>query len=494
MIQSEKLILSIDQGTTSSRVILFDETFSIRHIEQRDIILTYPHNGWVEQDANAIWQDVQDMIQNCLNLYPNKIQSIGITNQRETIVAWDKKTGSPLAPAIVWQDRRTAAECLTLKNQGHEDIVASKTGLLLDPYFSASKISWLFRQNPIWREQAQKGDILIGTMDTWLIWNLTSGQSHTTDATNASRTMLFNIHDQKWDTDLLSLFNVPIECLPRVLDCVDEFGTLSNKFSEAIPIYGVAGDQQAALIGQCCFDVGSMKSTYGTGCFVLFNTGTKAISSQHKLLTTIAYRFDNIPHYAIEGSIFIAGAAIQFLRDQLHFFGQSMITHDMATSVSDNHGVYFVPALTGLGAPYWNSEARGAVFGLTRDTRIEHIVRAALEAQAYQTYDLLSAIQRDTNTKITSLRVDGGLVANEFMCQFLADLLNIDIDVPEIIESTALGAAMLAYKGLYKTPLSDLAKLRHSKGCYEPKMNDVTRKNLLQEWHSYIGKLLYTPL
>jgi glycerol kinase len=490
MTDNSPLILSIDQGTTSSRVILFDQEFNIRHVEQRTVELFYPQNGWVEQDATTIWHDVRDMVLSCLKLYPNCIRSIGITNQRETVILWDKHTGKPIAPAIVWQDRRTAHECQNLKSKGHEPSITQKTGLLLDPYFSASKIAWVLKQNL----DLNTDNILVGTIDTWLIWNLTGGQSHVTDATNASRTMLFNIHENKWDEELLSLFDIPRVILPRTLNCVDDFGTLSNDiFSEPVPIRGVAGDQQAALIGQCCFDAGMMKSTYGTGCFALLNTGNIAAVSKNKLLTTIAYRFDDITTYATEGSIFVAGAAIQFLRDQFHFFDHATITNDMATSVPDNHGVYFVPALTGIGAPYWDAEARGAVFGLTRDTTINHLVRAALEAQAYQTHDLLTAMAHDTGQHTISLRVDGGLVANEFMCQFLADILNITIDVPEVIESTALGAAILAHKGLYGTSLHDLSKLRKTAKTFMPKMNHDTRQKYLNEWNLYIQKLLYAP-
>lgn len=489
------LILAIDQGTTSSRTILFDHNFSIKSIEQKEIILTYPYNGWVEQDALAIWHDVRDMVQKSIREYPS-IQAIGITNQRETIVLWDKFTGIPIAPAIVWQDRRTADHCEQLKKSGKETIISQKTGLLLDPYFSASKLQWLLDNVEDAREKAKNNQLLCGTMDSWILWNLTGGKIHATDATNASRTMLYNIYEHKWDEELLSLFDIPASLLPKVFDSVADFGILNqNDFEKPIPITGIAGDQQAALIGQAGFNEGDIKSTYGTGCFMLFNCGQKPISSNYKLLTTIAYQIKGKTTYALEGSIFIAGAAIQFLRDQLKFLNTAQDSDAMALSVPDSNDVYFVPALTGMGAPYWDSHARGAIFGLTRNTKPEHIVRAALEAQSYQTYDLITIMQKDTNIKLGSLKIDGGLSHSEFMAQDLADILDCTIDVPEILESTALGAAMLASLGvgLYED-FEDLKSIRQTKKLYKPHINQTLRHTRLKKWHDHIKRLLYTPV
>jgi glycerol kinase len=489
------LILAIDQGTTSSRTILFDHNFSIKSIEQKEIILTYPHNGWVEQDALAIWHDVRDMVQKSIREYPS-IKAIGITNQRETIVLWDKLTGTPIAPAIVWQDRRTADNCEQLKEAGKETIISQKTGLLLDPYFSASKLKWLLDNVKDARKKANNNELLCGTMDSWILWNLTGGKIHATDATNASRTMLYNIYEHKWDEELLSLFDIPATLLPEVFDSVTDFGTLNqNDFEDQIPIKGIAGDQQAALIGQAGFNEGDIKSTYGTGCFMLFNCGQKPISSNYKLLTTIAYQIKGKTTYALEGSIFIAGAAIQFLRDQFKFLNTAQDSDAMALSVPDSNDVYFVPALTGMGAPYWDSHARGAIFGLTRDTKPEHIVRAALEAQSYQTFDLITIMQKDTNIKLGSLKIDGGLSHSEFMAQDLADILDCTIDVPEILESTALGAAMLASLGigLYKD-FEDLRSIRQTKKLYKPQMSQTLRHARLKKWHDHIKRLLYTPV
>ena len=487
-------ILAIDQGTTSSRTILFDKNFSIQSIEQKDITLTYPQNGWVEQDALKIWHDVRDMVLKAIHDNPS-IAAIGITNQRETIIIWDKDTNLPIAPAIVWQDRRTASRCEELKQKNLEPMINQKTGLLLDAYFSASKIEWLLNTIKGAREAADNGKLLCGTIDSWLLWNLTGGKIHATDATNASRTMLFDIHKNEWDDELLTLFNIPKNLLPQVLDSNSHFGTLDSAiFKTQIPITGIAGDQQAALIGQTCFDKGDIKSTYGTGCFILFNCGTKPVLSKHKLLTTIAYRINNQTTYALEGSIFIAGAAIQFLRDQFKFIHTAQESDAAAQSVPDSNGVYFVPALTGMGAPYWDSQARGAIFGLTRNTKAEHIIRAALEAQSFQTYDLIDTMIKDIEVSPKSLKIDGGLSASEFMAQDLANILQIEIDVPEISESTALGAAMLASLGcgLYKN-LDELSSIRKTKKLYKPDIDQTIRQSRIKNWQDYIKRLLYTP-
>jgi glycerol kinase len=487
-------ILAIDQGTTSSRTIIFDQNFDSHEIFQTPVTLFYPHNGWVEQDALAVWHGVRDLILQSIKT-GRAIKTIGITNQRETIIVWDRLTGLPLAPAIVWQDQRTASICEHLKSEGYEQTVREKTGLRLDPYFSGTKLAWLIQNNPEVQTAIQNGSALCGTMDCWILWNLTGRNIHATDATNASRTLLYNIHSNEWDKDLLTLFKIPESILPRVLNSTDDFGMLDKElFGAEIPISGMAGDQQAALIGQTCFKQGEMKATYGTGCFALLNIGDRAILSHNQLLTTIAYRIGSKTCYALEGSIFIAGAGIQFLRDQLQFFDHSSDSELIALNAPANHTVYFVPALTGLGAPYWNSDIRGAIFGLTRDTTIGHITRATLEAQAYQTYDLIQSMKDDAGTLPSILRVDGGLVQNKFMCQYLADILNCDVDVPVVTESTALGAAMLAAlgSGMVKD-LDELQSIRKTGQLFKPNMSEDTRTQRLKGWHDHIQQLLYAP-
>lgn len=486
-------ILSIDQGTTSSRAILFSTDGKILAIRQKELTLHYPHNGWVEQNARDIWHDTLWACRAVMNdRHTDRIAAIGITNQRETTILWDRKTGEPVYNAIVWQDRRTADICATLKNQGHEAKVTDKTGLLLDPYFSATKIAWILDHVEGARARAEHGDLAFGTVDCFLLWKLTGGKVHATDATNASRTMLFNIRTQQWDDELLALFNIPRAILPDVRDNVAAFGeTDPALLGQSIAIGGIAGDQQAALIGQACFSKGMVKSTYGTGCFALMNSGETFSSSRNRLLTTQAYRLNGRSTYAVEGSIFVAGAAVQWLRDGIHLFRQAEESETLATSVPHTNGVYFVPAFTGLGAPYWNPHARGAIMGLTRESTAAHITRAALEAQAYQTLDLMDAMKADTGTMPDVIRADGGLVANQFVCQFLADMLDRPVDVPAVTETTALGAAFLAglQAGLYQD-LDDISGRWQRARRYDAAMPAERRASLYEGWKRAIGSVI----
>ncbi|MDG0972413.1 MAG: glycerol kinase GlpK [Porticoccaceae bacterium] len=444
------LIMALDQGTTSSRTILFDQNYQIVEQTQQEFAQHFPADGWVEHDPMDIWNTTLATAKQALinaGVSARDIAAIGITNQRETTVVWDRQTGQPIYNAIVWQDRRTAALCNQLKDQNLEAIVSEKTGLLLDPYFSATKVAWILDNVDGARARADRGELAFGTVDSWLLWNLTGGQ-HATDATNASRTMLFNIHSGDWDDDLLALFNVPRSLLPAVKDSAADFGTTSL-LGEAINIYGVAGDQQAATLGQACFDVGMMKSTYGTGCFALLNTGDTAVTSTNRLLTTIAYQLDGKPTYALEGSIFIAGAAVQWLRDGLGIIESASQSGQLAGDADPSQAVYMVPAFTGLGAPWWDADARGALLGLTRGTGPAEIAKAALESVCYQTLDLLNAMRADwaqgaSQQTDTVLRVDGGMVASNWTMQCLADILQAPVDRPVIAETTALGAAWLA--------------------------------------------------
>ena len=442
-------ILAMDQGTTSSRAILFNQQYAIVEQAQMEFDQHFPDSGWVEHNPADIWQTSLDTAKQAVaqaGIKPDQIAAIGITNQRETTLLWDRATGEPIYNAIVWQDRRTADYCNNLKDQGHEAMVSAKTGLLLDPYFSATKIAWLLDNVEGARERAERGELAFGTMDSWLLWNLTEGQSHATDATNASRTMLYNIHQGHWDEELLTLFNIPASLLPDVKDCAADFGnTKLLGDSSVIPILGIAGDQQAATVGQACFETGMMKSTYGTGCFALLNTGTTAVASSNKLLTTIAYQLDGKVTYALEGSIFIAGAAVQWLRDGLGIIDSAKQSGELAQQADDNQDVYMIPAFTGLGAPWWDADARGALLGLTRGTGPAEIARAALESVCYQTLDLLNAMHADWDQSAeTVLRVDGGMVASDWTMQRLADILQAPVDRPMIAETTALGAAWLA--------------------------------------------------
>lgn len=481
-------LLAIDQGTTSSRAIVFSLAGEPLVTQQKELHLFYPHNGWVEQDATAIWDDTLWAVRECLQAYPD-VAGFGITNQRETTVLWDRRTGKPLYNAIVWQDRRTAAYCQSLKQQGVEPKVSQKTGLLLDPYFSATKLVWLLDNIDGARARAQRGELAFGTIDTWLLWNLTGGRVHATDATNAARTMLFNIQTGTWDDELLEIFDIPKSLLPEVRDNAADFGTTDPElFGKTYKIAGMAGDQQAALIGQVCFAPGMIKSTYGTGCFALMNIGHEFRVSQNRLLTTIGYQLNGVTTYALEGSIFVAGAAIQWLRDNLNFFSKSSESEALALSVSNTDGVYFVPAFTGLGAPYWEPQARGCLTGLTRETTKAHIVRAALEAQAFQTLDLMGAMVKDSGVDPAVIRADGGLVANRFMCQFLADMLNKPIEIPRCHETTALGAAYLAalQLGLCPSP-QDLAQHWVRDAVYTPNMTPAERARHAAGWQKAVA-------
>ena len=440
------LIIALDQGTTSSRTIIFDQNYQIVEQAQQEFTQHFPEDGWVEHDAMDIWNTTLATAKQAMasaGVTAKDIAAIGITNQRETTVIWDRQTGEPIYNAIVWQDRRTAALCNQLKEQGLESSVTKKTGLLLDPYFSATKVAWILDNVSGARDRAERGELAFGTVDSWLLWNLTDGE-HATDATNASRTMLYNIHRGYWDDELLELFNVPRSLLPEVKDSAADFGTTSL-LGDPINIYGIAGDQQAATLGQACFDVGMMKSTYGTGCFALLNTGDTAVTSTNRLLTTIAYQLDGKPTYALEGSIFIAGAAVQWLRDGLGIIESASQSGQLAKDADPTQSVYMVPAFTGLGAPWWDADARGALLGLTRGTGPAEIAKAALESVCYQTLDLLNAMRADwTQEAETVLRVDGGMVASDWTMQCLADILQAPVDRPVIAETTALGAAWLA--------------------------------------------------
>lgn len=488
-----KTLLAIDQGTTSSRAILFSTEPKILAIRQKELELHYPKKGWVEQNPEDIWNDTLWACESIIGQEneAKEIAAIGITNQRETTIVWDRGTGGPVYNAIVWQDRRTADYCNELKKAGYEEKITGKTGLLLDPYFSATKVKWILDNVEGAREKAEAGELAFGTVDSFLLWRLTKGQVHATDATNASRTMLYNIVEGQWDTELLELFNIPASLLPEVHDNCHNFG-IANIAGKEITIGGMAGDQQAAMIGQACFKEGMVKSTYGTGCFALMNIGEKFKTSQNRLLTTIAYQFEGRTTYAIEGAIFVAGAAIQWLRDNLNFFENAEESEALATSVPDNNEVYFVPAFTGLGAPYWDPQARAAITGLSRESTKAHITRAALEAQAFQTHDLMGAFIADSGHDPALLRVDGGLVANGFVCQFLADILNRSVEVPEIVETTALGAAYLAglQAGVFNS-LEDISNNWKLAQKYEPAIDKQTRENHLKKWSLEIKRVLF---
>lgn len=501
-------ILSIDQGTTSSRAIVFDGQQTIAGVGQREFTQHFPQSGWVEHDANEIWNGVLGVCKAALadaGIAASDLAAIGITNQRETVFVWDRKTGEPVHNAIVWQDRRTAPFCADLKKAGHEATFTEKTGLLLDPYFSGTKIRWLLDNVEGLRARAEAGELAFGTSDSWLIWKLTEGQEggarHVTDATNACRTLLFNIATQQWDDELLELMGVPRAMLPEVLDCAADFGVAGADILGAeVPIYGVAGDQHAATIGQACFEPGMFKSTYGTGCFALLNTGSSLVPSHNRLLTTLAYRLNGETTYALEGSIFIAGAAVQWLRDGLKILDDASKSGGMAEGSDPTEQVYLVPAFTGMGAPYWDAEARGAMFGLTRNTGPNEVARAALEAVCYQTRDLLEAMQKDwaasqgtdaQTTGDTVLRVDGGMVASNFTMQFLSDMLDAPVDRPEILETTALGAAWLAGSRAGVWPdMADFAKRWKLERRFEPEMDGETRDRKYAGWKDAVSRTL----
>jgi len=488
-------LLAIDQGTSSSRAIVFTHTGVPMGQCQIDLSLYYPKEGWVEQDPEEMWTNILQCIHQVLSdlrLKAKDIAVVGITNQRETTIIWDKNTGQPIYRAIVWQDRRTSEICKQLEQHPINISLKEKTGLLLDPYFSASKILWLLNNIPNAREQAERGELLFGTVDTFLLWRLTKGKVHATDATNASRTLLFNIQTQQWDDEILHAFNIPATLLPTVLDSSADFGVIDKEyFNHSIPIGSMIGDQQAATVGQACFERGMVKSTYGTGGFLFLNTGEKTVSSTHKLLSTVAYRIKGKVTYGLEGSIFSAGATIKWLRDKLQLIKTASETSELAQSIHDTGGVYLIPGFTGLGAPYWDSNARGALLGLTSNSGVEQIVRAALESVAYQTRDLLTAMASDMQEQVTTLRVDGGMTANTWLLQFLADILNLEIQKPACIETTALGAAYLAglQIGTYHS-LSDISNLWQANQSFFPQMLSDQRQRLCHGWEQAIAKVV----
>ena len=494
----ERYIMALDQGTTSSRCIIFDKQGEIISSAAKEFTQFFPENGWVEQNPKEIWSSQLAVMVEALaakGIESSEIAAIGITNQRETTILWDKKTGEPVYNAIVWQCRRTAPVIDDLKRRGAEKMIREKTGLIPDAYFSATKIAWILDHVEGAREKAERGELLFGTVDTWLIYKLTRGKVHATDYTNASRTMLYNIHTLEWDTQLLELFNVPKVILPEVRDSSGIYGYTDEKvFGCSIPIAGVAGDQQAALFGQCCFEEGEAKNTYGTGCFLLMNTGEKAVYSGHGLLTTIAIGMEGRVTYALEGSVFVAGAAIKWLRDEMKLIESAEETEKLALSVKDSNGVYVVPAFTGLGAPYWDAYARGAVFGLTRGTGRAHFVRATLESLAYQSTDVIRAMEEDAGISLESLRVDGGASANNFLMQFQADLLGAEILRPEIIESTALGAAYLAgiAIGMYKDR-EEICQNRQISRTFRPEIAREVASKMYEGWQQVVARIKTLP-
>ncbi|MDZ8050248.1 MAG: glycerol kinase GlpK [Aulosira sp. ZfuVER01] len=488
-----KYILAFDQGTTSSRAIVFNRNAEILSVAQKEFPQIFPQQAWVEHDAEEIWSSQIGVANEALariGIRASDIAAIGITNQRETTIVWERKTGKPIHNAIVWQDRRTAADCDELKVAGYEATFQQKTGLVIDAYFSGTKLKWLLDNVPDAREKAERGELAFGTVDSWLIWKLTEGELHITDATNASRTLLFNIHSLDWDDELLSILNIPRSLLPQVRSSSEVYGhTSEGLFGSRIPIAGIAGDQQAATFGQASLQSGMAKNTYGTGCFMLLNTGNQPILSQNKLLTTIAWRINERIDYALEGSVFIAGAVVQWLRDGLGIIKHSADVEALATSVPDNGGVYFVPAFVGLGAPYWDSYARGTIAGLTRGSTSAHIARAALESIAYQTADVIEAMRQDSHLDLSELRVDGGASRNDLLMQFQADILGVAVVRPKITETTALGAAYLAglAVGYWESEAEILQQWQLEKR-FEPKISTDYRETLLDSWHQAIAQ------
>lgn len=490
------LVLSIDQGTTSTRAIIFNDAFETLGVGQQEFTQHFPHEGWVEHDPEDLWRTTVDTCRAAIanaGVAAAHIAAVGITNQRETTLIWDRQTGEPVYNAIVWQDRRTAAFCGALKAAGHEATFTHKTGLLLDPYFSGTKVAWILNNVEGVRERAEAGELAFGTVDTWLIWRLTGGKSHVTDATNASRTLLYNIAENCWDEELLSILSIPASLLPEVKDCADDFGRVSpDLFDAELPIYGVAGDQQAATVGQACFRPGMVKSTYGTGCFALLNTGEELIFSKNRLLSTIAYRLNGKTTYALEGSIFIAGAAVQWLRDGLQVIESAAQTQAMAENADPESHVYLVPAFVGLGAPYWDPDARASIFGMTRSTGRNELARAALESVGYQTVDLINSKSSDMGSPLngeTVLRVDGGMVASDWTMQFLADILDRPVDRPVVQETTALGVAWLAgmKAGVWPSMEEFAEKWRLDKR-FEPSMQGAEREQRLNGWHDAVAR------
>ncbi|MCE0454796.1 MULTISPECIES: glycerol kinase GlpK [Staphylococcus] len=484
----EKYIMSIDQGTTSSRAILFDKEGDIKGVAQREFKQYFPKSGWVEHDANEIWTSVLAVMTEVLNeneINADQIEGIGITNQRETTVIWDKNTGRPIYHAIVWQSRQTQSICHELKEQGHEETFRNKTGLLLDPYFAGTKVKWILDNVDGAREKAENGDLLFGTIDTWLVWKLSGGEAHITDYSNASRTLMYNIYDLKWDDELLDLLNVPKQLLPEVKESSEIYAHTKDYhfFGQEVPISGIAGDQQAALFGQACFERGDVKNTYGTGGFMLMNTGEAPVKSESGLLTTIAYGLDGKVNYALEGSIFVSGSAIQWLRDGLRIINSAPQSENYATRVDSTDNVYFVPAFVGLGTPYWDSEARGAIFGLSRGTEKEHFIRATLESLCYQTRDVMEAMSKDSKIEVNNLRVDGGAVKNNFIMQFQADIVNTAVERPEIQETTALGAAYLAGLAVgFWDSKDEIANRWQLETEFTPQMSEEDRTKLYKGW------------
>lgn len=484
----KKYVLAIDQGTTSSRAIIFDREGETVGVAQKEFTQIFPQQGWVEHDALEIWGSVQSVIHEVLARYPvaaQEIAAIGIANQRETTVVWDRHTGEPVYHAIVWQSRQTADICEQLKADGYDEMVRSKTGLLIDAYFSGTKVKWILDHVEGAREKAERGDLLFGTIDTWLVWKLSGGQVHVTDYSNASRTLMYNIFDLRWDDELLEMLTVPRSMLPEVRSSSEVYTTTDPTlfFGEEVPISGIAGDQQAALFGQACFEPGMAKNTYGTGCFMLMNTGEKAVRSEHGLLTTLAWGLDGKVEYALEGSIFVAGSAIQWLRDGLRLIQTAAESEEWAQKVSSTDGVYVVPAFVGLGTPYWDSDVRGAVFGLTRGTKKEHLVRATLESLAYQTRDVLGAMEADAGIRLKKLRVDGGATANNFLMQFQSDILGVPVERPVVLETTALGTAYLAGLAVgFWTNIQEIAKNWRVDRNFEPEMDHNTREMLYNKW------------
>jgi glycerol kinase len=488
MIQTP-LLLAIDQGTTSSRAILFDSAGNALHVAQQEFTQHYPHDGWVEHDPQDIWSSTLAVTQEVLSQTQGTLASIGITNQRETTVVWDRASGEPIYNAIVWQDRRTADTCERLREAGHEVEVNARTGLLLDPYFCATKIAWILDHVEGARQSAEKGDLAFGTVDTFLLWRLTGGKVHATDATNASRTSLFNIHQQNWDETLLTLFNIPVSLLPQVKDSAADFGTTDTAvLGQSIAVGALVGDQQAALVGQACLAPGMLKSTYGTGCFAILNTGSEALASHHRLLTTIAYRLEGVATYALEGSIFVAGASVQWLRDELGLVDSANETATLAAGLDSNEGVYLVPAFTGLGAPHWNPHARGTLLGMTRATTPAHIARATLEAACYQSAELLGAMAEDSGQSPALLRIDGGMARNDWLAQFLADISDTLVERPALLETTALGAARLAglQSGVFSS-LDELGGLWRVERTFTPQMDESQRQALLNTWRRAVA-------
>lgn len=493
MNKNEKFILALDQGTTSSRAIIFDHNGAIKAVAQKPFEQIFPQPGWVEHDANEIWSTQSSVAAEAIakaDLNGTNIAAIGITNQRETAVVWDRETGTPIYHAIVWQDRRTAKYCDELKEKGYTDMIREKTGLVIDAYFSGTKVKWILDNVAGAREKAEKGELCFGTIDSWLVWKFTRGHMHITDVTNASRTLLFNIHTMQWDQELLDLLTIPASMLPEVKQSSEIYGeTATTLFASKIPIAGIAGDQQAALFGQMCVEEGMAKNTYGTGCFLLMNTGNKPVHSKNNLLTTVAWKINGEVTYAMEGSVFVGGAAIQWLRDGLGIIHNSAESETLSASVKDNGGVYFVPALTGLGAPYWDQYARGAIFGITRGTTAGHIARAALEGIAFQVYDLLKSMESDSGKQSTELRVDGGAVANNALMQFQADIFGSNVVRPTVQETTALGAAYLAGLAVgYWENIDEVKKQWSIDRTFKPEMDGRDTAKLLADWKKAVER------